>query len=184
MAASYQTGTSSSPVALLQSLVAWLNTTQGWVTDLNATDASGWRAHLHKNGLYVNMRAAMNESVWNYNHAAGYGIGLYLGDGYSGAANWRSQSGGPIQTATTNTVGAGMQLGSGAVTAYHFFDDGADHIVVVVEKSPGLFVHMGWGPSLVKTGYTLDFPYFFGSSPSYYNCAVPTTGFNGSDLTA
>lgn len=184
MAASYSTGTAASPTALVQALVTWL-VAQGWTQDASAADASGWRAHLHKGGLYVNLRSAMNESIWNYNQAAGYGVGLYLGDGYSGAANWRSQSGGPLQTATSNVVGAGMQLGSGAVTAYHFFDDGADHVTVVVEKSPGLFVHMGWGPSLVKTGYTLDFPYFYGSSPSYMNTAIPaSTSFPGSDVTA
>lgn len=168
MAASYQTGTASSPTNLLQTLVTWL-VAQGWTQDQSAADGTGWRAHLHKGGLYVNLRAAVNESVWTYNNGAGHGIGLYLGDGYSGAINWRSQSGGPLANGTANTVGAGVILGSGAVTAYHFFDDGADHIAVVVERSPGVFGFLAWGPSLVRTGYATDFPYFLGSAPSYFN---------------
>ena len=167
MAASYSTGTASGPTDLLQKLVTWL-VAQGWTQDASASDGTGWRAHLHKSGLYVNLRSAVNEGIWNYNNFNGYGIGLYLGDGYSGASNWRSQSGGPLFTGTSNTVGAGMLLNSGAVTAYHFFDNGSDHIVVVVEKSPGIFCHMGWGPSLVRTGYATDFPYFWGSASSYY----------------
>lgn len=186
MAASYQTGTASSPTNLLQTLVTWL-VAQGWTQDSSAADGSGWRAHLHKGGLYVNLRAAMNETIWNYTNGgtAGYGIGLYLGDGYSGAANWRSQSGGPLASGTSNTVGAGMRLGSGAIVAYHFFDDGADHITVVVEASPGLFRHMGWGPTTVKTGFSADFPYFFGSSSSYYNLTSPAGQSQaGGELTA
>lgn len=183
MAAAYQTGTASSPIDLVQRLVTWL-VAQGWTSDSSVTDSSGWRAHLHKSGLYVNLRAAMNESIWNYNNAAGYGVGMYVGDGYSGASNWRSQSGGPIANGTANTVGVGMNLlGAGAVAAYHFFDDGSDHITVVVEKTPGLFVHMGWGPSLVKTGYSTDFPYMYGSSSSFYNTSSPT-GVGGGDTNA
>lgn len=184
MAASYQTGTASSPTNLLQTLVTWL-VAQGWTSDQSASDGSGWRAHLHKGALYVNLRAAVNESIWNYNNGAGYGIGLYLGDGYSGAANWRSQSGGPLANGTSNTVGAGIRLGSGAVTAYHFFDDGADHVTVVVERTPGLFAAMGWGPSTVKTGFNADFPYFWGSSSSFYNTLSPSGQSQaGAELTA
>ena len=37
MAASYQTGISSSPTNLLQTIVSWL-TAQGWTVDLSASD--------------------------------------------------------------------------------------------------------------------------------------------------
>jgi hypothetical protein len=62
MAASYQTGISSSPTNLLQTLVTWL-TNQGWTMDMSQADGSGWRAHLHKSGVYVNLRSAMNEDL-------------------------------------------------------------------------------------------------------------------------
>ena len=175
MAASYSTGTATSPTDLLQKLVTWL-VAQGWTQDASAADASGWRAHLHKSGLYVNLRSSMNETIWNYQDAAGYGIGFYLGSGYSGASSWKAQAGGPVQSGTSNTIGAGMRLGSGAITGYRFFDDGNDQIVIVVEKSPGIFVHMGWGPTLTKVGYSSAYPFFFGSSSSYYNCSDPSSG--------
>lgn len=181
MAAAYQTGTASSPSALLQALVTWLSS-QGWTVDLSAASGSGWRAHLHKNGLYANLRAAMNERIWprgadwhDYG-TGGYGIGLYLGDGYSGAAGWAAQSGAPVRDDGT-TIGAGVNLPSGAVTAYHFFDDGSDHITVVVERTAGVFCHLGWGPRMAAAGQPADFPYFFGSSSAYLTTpATPPAG--------
>ena len=140
MAAAYQTGVSSSPTNLLQTLVTWL-VAQGWTSDSSASDGSGWRAHLHKSGVYVNMRAAANESIWpktpgsgNWDSGAGYGIGLYLGDGYSGAAAWSQQSGRPLRI-DGSVSGCGINLPSGSVAAYHFFDDGADNITIVVGRA-------------------------------------------------
>lgn len=173
MAAAYQTGTASSPSNLLTTLITWLNA-QGWTTDSSATDGSGRRAHLHKSGLYLNFRSAMDEKIFPRvsgfrDHGQGYGLGFYLGDGYSGAQPWHNQSGRPklVTPNDPDAFGVGMQLPAGAIAAYHFFDNGSDHVTIVVEKSPGLFVHLGWGPSLVKTGYSTDFPYCFGSSPDY-----------------
>jgi hypothetical protein len=185
MSASYATGAASSPTDLLQTLVTWL-VAQGWTQDMSQADGGGWRAHLHKAGQYVNLRAIVNSaSAWAYQYGtAGYGIGLYLGDGYNAGAAWNAQSGGPLQSGTSNRIGAGMYLPAGAVAAYHFLDDGADHITVVVERTAGNCAHMGWGPSLAKTGYTSDHWYFYGSSPNYYNAFVPAGSFPGSDVTA
>jgi hypothetical protein len=173
MPASYSTGSATSPVDLLQKLVTWL-VAQGWTQDMSQAVGSGWRAHLHKAGQYVNLRAAIGEyDIWYYDASGssltGSGIGLYLGDGFSSGSAWNAQSGGPVQSGTSNVIGAGMYLPAGAVVAYHFFDDGADHVTVVVEKTAGVFVHMGWGPSLAKTGYTSDWWYFYASTHSYYN---------------
>jgi hypothetical protein len=172
MAANYATGISSSPTNLLTTVVSFL-TGQGWTLDASSSDGSGWRAHLHKNGLYVNFRAAMNERIWVRDEGppilyrdygdGGYGIGLYLGDGYSGALEWYEQSGGPDHPPDSHQVGAGANLPSGSVAAYHIFDDGSDNIVVVVEKSPGIFCHFGFGPDLSEAGQPEDFPYFFGA---------------------
>lgn len=174
MAASYSTGSASSPTDLLQKLVTWL-VTQGWTQDMSQAEGSGWRAHLHKSGQYVNLRAASGEyGIWTYRADSssypGSGIGLYLGDGFDSGLAWNAQSGGPKYIGTTNTVGVGLHLlGTGGIAAYHFFDDGLDHVDVVVERTAGNCAHMGWGPSLVKTGYTSDCWYFYGSSPSYAN---------------
>jgi len=179
MAASYQTGISSSPTNLLQTLVTWLSN-QGWTINLSAADGAGWRAHLLKSGsLHLNFRAAMNERIWTKFVGGGfhdlgnggYGIGFYLGTGWSAGAPWDAQPGGPRRPFDTTIVGCGMNLPSGSVAAYHFFDDGNDHITVVVERSPGIFCHMGWGPSMQRASLPEDFPYFFASSSARLNTA-------------
>jgi hypothetical protein len=185
MAASYSTGSATGPTDLLQKLVTWL-VAQGWDQNMSQAAGSGWRAHLSKGGQYVNLRSFVNEHAdWAYHVATnGYGIGLYLGDGYGSGVAWNLQSGGPLYTGTTDRVGSGMRLPSGAVSAYHFFDDGADHVTVVVERTLANCVHMGWGPSLVKTGYAADYWYFYGSSPSYYSAVDSAESNPGGELTA
>lgn len=190
MAADYDTGISSSPTNLLQTLVSFLSA-QGWTTDSSASEGAGWRAHLHKSGLYVNLRAAMNERLWPYNGdyhdkgSGGYGIGLYLGDDYDGGESWDEQGGRPVRLGDGSTVGAGANLPSGSVAAYHIFDDGADHIIVVVERSPGIFCFLGWGPALEAAGQPEAFPYFYGSSAAVLNTIVdPGTSRSGINVSA
>lgn len=187
MAADYQTGTASSPVNLLQTIVSWL-VGQGYTSDASAIESSGWRSHLHKGSQYVSMRAAMDEQIWTdlpggfYDAASGYGIGFYLGTGYSGAAAWDDQAGRPVRAGDGSTIGSGMNLPSGPVTAYHFFDDGQDNIAIVVEKSPGVFVGMFWGPDLEDSGSADPHWWFTGSSSSnlvtYEGDAIATPGHN------
>ena len=182
MAASYSTGVSSSPTNLIQTLVTWLQA-QGWAVNFSeqAPDEPGWEAHLNKGGIYVHMRAAEDERIWvrtindppphvYYDRGQGWGIGLYLSDDYDNELRWYEQGARPLRVDTLpdSSLGCGLNLPSGPVAAYHFFDDGNDHITVVVEKTPGLFVHMGWGPSLVKTGYSSDYWHFYAST-SFYN---------------
>ena len=195
MAASYQTGISSSPTSLLQALVTWL-TGQGWTVNQSEQDGAGWRAHLVKAGsLHVNLRAAENERIWTKGSSSyhdlgngGYGIGLYLGTGWDGEAPWDAQPGGPMRPYDLTTSGCGMNLPQGSVAAYHFFDDGNDHITVVVERAPGIFCHMGWGPSLERASLPEPFPYFFASSSTKLNTAetadILTGNRRGIDLTA
>ena len=195
MAASYQTGTSSSPTDLLQSLVTWLSG-QGWTVNLSEADGAGWRAHLAKAGsLHINLRAAMDENLWpkgtsGYHDLGngGYGIGLYLGTGWDDLQPWSNQPGGPRRTYDLSTSGCGMNLPQGSVAAYHFFDDGNDHITVVVERAPNIFCHMGWGPTLQRATLPEDFPYFFASSSTKLNTAetedVLAGNRHGFDLTA
>lgn len=194
MAASYSTGTATGPSDLLQKIVTWL-VAQGWTQDSSASSGSGWRAHLHKGGQYANLRALEAEAAnistaWGSTACnvatTGYGIGLYLGDGYNGANAFNNQSGGPKFTDATTTVGASMQLRSGAIAAYYLFDDGNDHITIVVNRGDGVFVHMGWGPSLSKVGYTNDHWYFYGSTPHQLTVANGGAGgpWMGQDATA
>jgi hypothetical protein len=179
MAASYQTGSSTSPSDLLQKLVTWL-VAQGWTSNASASEGTGWRAHLEKGTIFMNFRAAGNENIWprvppptSYYHdydVGGYGIGLYMGTGYAGASVWDMETGRPIRAGDTDLrgLGCGMNLPASGGD-YHFFDDGNDNVIVVVERSPGIFCHMGWGPAMFPAGQPEDFPYFFASSSAYMN---------------
>jgi hypothetical protein len=70
---------------------------------------------------------------------------------------------------STLVVGTGMNLPSGAISNYYFFSDTpGDNIVVVVEKTPGVFTYMGWGLSLQKVGSWTGGAYFFGVLQGYY----------------
>jgi hypothetical protein len=170
----YQTGSATSPTDLLQQLVTWL-VARGWTQDMNQADGVGWRAHLHKSGFYINLRAVMNDtgltSVWAGSSSlspSAYSIGLYAGTGFNSSNGWNAQAGGPIGSGQTYTVGASCPFTSAiSITGYHFFDDGNDNITVVVERAPGIFVHFGWG-NFTKAGAVTGGAYFFAPSPGFY----------------
>jgi hypothetical protein len=166
----YQTGTASSPVTLLQTLVTWLISI-GWTQNMSQADGLGWRAHLQKSGNYVNFRASMNESaIWaGAQFGASIGLNFYLSSSLASGSAWNNQAGGPIGTGQVYTVGVGAGLPIGAIQNYYFFSDSAgDNVVVVIEATPALYRHIGWGLSLVKVGAWTGGPYFFGSVCGYY----------------
>jgi hypothetical protein len=183
----YQTGTASNPNDLLQKLVTFL-TANGWTQNMSQADGTGWRAHLQKGTVYVNLKStigAVNPWAFTPNPAPGASdaaLHIYLGTGFSGAANWNAQAGGPILNGTSTTTGTSMPLPTGAVSAYHFFSDAtADNIVVVVEKTTGIFTHLGWGTSLNKSGAWTGGAYSF-SVLNGYSFATGSTlpgGKNG-----
>ncbi len=164
----YQTGTATSPTNLLQTLVTFL-TGNGWTQDMSQADGAGWRAHLHKGSLYINLRANEAEAgsaVWGnppQNNTTQYTLNAYTGTGFSGASNWRSQAGGPIGVGVAYTIGAVMNTGLATVT-YFFFQDAADNVIVVVERTAGAYVYIGWGPSINKVGAWTGGMYCFGSN--------------------
>lgn len=162
----YQTGTATSPTNLLQTLVTFL-TGNGWTQDMSQADGAGWRAHLHKGSIYINLRANEAEAgsaVWGnppQNNTTQYTLNAYTGTGFSGASNWRSQAGGPIGVGVAYTIGAVMNTGLATVT-YFFFQDAADNVIVVVERTAGAYVYIGWGPSINKVGTWTGGMYCFG----------------------
>jgi hypothetical protein len=171
----YQNGTATNPTDLLQKLATFI-AANGWSQDMSQADGTGWRLHAHRSGVYVNIRAMINSSAATeyftdqYSRSAGGAAwSLYCGDGFSSGSDWKSQSGGPKNAATpANTVGVGLQLPQGAITGYHFFaDETGDNIVVVVEKSVGIFVYCGWGISLKKMGTWTGGAYFFANESGY-----------------
>ena len=87
------------------------------------------------------------------------------------------------------TSGCGMNLPQGQISAYHFFDDGNDHITVVVERAAGIFCHMGWGPSLERASLARAVPLLLRQlEHAYLNTAetsdLLTGNRHGIDLTA
>jgi hypothetical protein len=181
----YETGTASSPNDLLQKLVTFLiGVAVGWTQDMSQADGTGWRAHLHKGSVYLNLKSttgAVNPWAFTISPAAtssDAGIHLYLGTGFNGGANWNAQAGGPILNGTSTNTGMSMPLPTGGITAYYFFSDSSgDNIVVVVEKTTGIFTHLGWGTSLNKSGSFTGGSYFFGATNGFNFANDSTTSF-------
>lgn len=182
---SYQTGAASSSTDVLQKLITWL-VSIGWTQDRSAAEGSGWTISAHKSGNYAHLRACENENTpWSRGFGGPtYGLNLYLGTGFNGSNLWNNQAGAPLNS-VGGPMGVGAFLSAGPFSNYYFFaDSSGDNIVVVIEKTPGLFVHLGWGLSINKQGTFTGGPYFFGSSCSYYTSytAAPanTPGFSAS----
>lgn len=174
----FQTGTATDPNDLLQKLVTFI-TANGWTLDSSIANAgtAGWRAHAHRSGVYVNMLTLVGAQTtpwaggWGASTVAGTAcLVMYLGSGYAGATAWNAQAGGPVANATTQVIGVGAALSSGAVTSYHFFADATgDNIAAVFEKTPGVFMFIGWGTGIKLTAGALTGggQYFYGSSSGY-----------------
>lgn len=162
----YVNGTATDPIDLLQQLVTFL-AANGWTTDLSTSEGSGWRGHLHNGSQFVHLRAAVNEGPWLSNGSTGWSLNLYTGTAFNGSNAWNNQTAGaPIASGGSNPVGVALPLNAtGPYTNHYFFcDAGGNNVVVVVEKTPGLYAHLGWGNSLLKAGSWTGGPYIFGSS--------------------
>ena len=176
----YQTGTATSPIDLLQQLVTFL-IANGWTLDSSVADGTGWRAHLHRGGDFINLKSTTGAvNPWGFTvapapTATSAAMHLYVGTGFNGANDWNDQAGGPIGNGETFTVGNSMALPTGSITSYHFFaDSNGDNIVVVVEKTANIFTHLGWGVSLNKAGGYTGGPYFFGALYGYSFASTST----------
>jgi hypothetical protein len=178
---SYQTGSATSSTDLVKQLVTWL-VSLGWTQDRSAVEGSGWTASLHHNGNYVHLRAGENEAA-PWHAVAGstphYSIQMYTGTAFDSSQPFNNQAGGPLGS-STYPVGVGAQTTAGPFPNYYFFADStADNIVVVLEKTPGLYVHIGWGLSLQKAGSYTGGPYFFGSCAGYWTFSAPGANIPG-----
>jgi hypothetical protein len=116
---------------------------------------------------------------------AGNALQIYLSTAFDGTQTWNAQPGNPpYASGTTDVVGCGAHLSAGPFSNYYFFSDSSDdHIVVVVEVTPGLYVHFGWGPMLSKNGTWTGGAYFFASS-SGSQASFPVTGANAPGYTS
>lgn len=170
----YATGVSSNPNDLVQKVVAFL-VANGWTQDTSTADISSWKACVHKGSTYANMRSVNNEygtTVWggsNYSTTGYYGLNLYLGTANgAGSSPWYNGAGAPVGSGQTYKLGVTALVPSGPVVAYHFFLDAAgDNFIGVVERTPGVFVHFGFGRSIDQAGSWTGGDYFFGTLPGF-----------------
>lgn len=174
MPARYISGAATSSTELLNALVDFLNL-QGWGTLAFFNEGAGKRAHLSKNGLYVNLRAANNEStvVSGYNntgsnnHGPVTGLALNTGTGYSPDSSWLAQPGVPGEMVYSfiKADAAMAKLTGGITFAFHIFDDGADNIFVAAESSTtGTYAYVAFGPAISKIGVWGGGSYFYAST--------------------
>lgn len=179
----YQSGTYTDPKDLLQKLVTWL-LGLGYSQDMSQSDAggAGWRVHIHRGQLYVNLYASLGRKVYDFSWAnpdsnPAWGIALHVGSGFSGSATWWAQPGVPHgYSHTTDYEGlVFMNLGSAPGLGYYFLDDG-DHVRVVVERTSGVFVYLMWGPTVEKYGAWVGGNYFLASSPAAAGSATAGYG--------
>lgn len=159
MGFAYSTGVPTGPSDLLQKLVAFL-AANGWTTNMSQAEGSGWRAHMQKGSIYVNLRAAVNEVA---SIIQGYWLAGYVGEWYNSAVGWKAQAGGPVQSGSSTINGCGIPLvNAGPYVAYHFFQDDNDNVLVVLERTAGIFSHIGFG-TLTKAGAYTGGQYFVGT---------------------
>lgn len=167
----YATGVPTSPTDLLQQLDTFL-AANGWTSDRSAAEGFGWTASLHKGSTYAHLRALVADAGFvNEITGTGYALCLYLSDNFDNAQPWVTQPGNsPTESNNTNRIGVGMNLAAGPFSNYYFFTDGTnDNVVVIVERTPGLYLHLAWGTSLQKAGAWTGGMYFHGSSSGYYS---------------
>lgn len=187
----YQPGTATDAKDLLQKIVAFL-LSNGWTQNMSQAEGNGWRAHLNRSGVYVNLRALVTTESTAYFPGSSVstqstgcaGIAVNLGTGYSSSSSWFAQAGTPL-TSTYNCVSALDMLNS--TTNYHLFTDG-DNVLVVVERTTGIFQWIGWGISLTKAGSWTGGAYFGGTLAGAYNALSALTSaragyLNGSSFT-
>jgi hypothetical protein len=183
----YETGTPTSAIDLLQKLVAFLSA-NAWTTDKSASVGFGWEAHLHKGSVYAHFRAAVGERSWssfNEADAGGSALNMFLSGGFDGSGAWDAQPGNPPKDNSGSfVIGAGMNLSytTPPFANYYFFTDSTDdNVVVVLERSSGVYLHLFWGPSIVKNGSWTGGMYFGSSTGGYYAsyrfAGVNTPGF-------
>lgn len=169
-------GTATDENDLLGQFVSWL-VTLGWVENMAPTingDHGGKRAHLTKNGIFVNLQSGLGDTDVSPGYAITLkGFYLYLSTGYDGSQEFMSQPGGPMDTLPMRACVALPTAGfSGAFPQFFAFADAADNVVLVLERSTLNFSHLGWGPSLVKAGAWTGGPYFFSE---YYRINASTS---------
>jgi hypothetical protein len=146
----YETGSATGVNDLIGKLKTFLET-NGYTINSFTAIKTGYRLHVQKGDLYINLRSAFNETYAAQNQSlAFWGIALNGSTGYdAGAAGgdfaWHNQPGRPGQTGGSSyglvSVAGGMNA---AIPSYYFFLD-TDGFCACIEISTGVFRWFYWG---------------------------------------
>jgi len=146
----YETGSATGVNDLIGKLKTFLET-NGYTINSFTAIKTGYRLHVQKGDLYINIRSAFNETYVAQNQSSAFwGIALNGSTGYDAGAPggdlaWHNQPGRPGPTGTSQygfvSVAGGM---TAAIPSYYFFLD-TDGFVACIEISTGVFRWIYWG---------------------------------------
>lgn len=157
----FKTGTAVGATQLIDQVVAEL-TAAGWTNAHTAADGTGFRYHLSKGGLYVNLRTASLESGVFYGVYGSFsGVALNVSTGFSAASTWREQAGAASDSAQAGKQSACIVIPPGTALSWWLITDDADNVVVVTQSPGAIMQYMGWGQSIAKASDFAGGAYFF-----------------------
>lgn len=136
----FQTGSATSQENLI-GILATFAVAQGWTQD--ELDNTNNRASLHKGNIYVHFRWSGTEGGGANNIAMYQSLGFTPGNNPDGHPD---DSGNGVNGTVLSSERRVSGIGDGPFTNYWFFQNTSpDYIYVVLEFSPGLFRHFGFG---------------------------------------
>lgn len=161
MAEHYETGSASNVNDLLDKVRNAMVAHGGYVQQSHTLDGTsgGYRSHLSKGTLRVNLRSGFNGEVpagasersvrygswaWNGNSFAPDYIAVNLSTGFDFSKSWHNQPGAP--GASENRGMASMINAKGSISRYWLFIlEDPDTVILFVEVYPNKFNHLAFG---------------------------------------
>lgn len=154
----YETGFFTGSNDLLAKIKTFLES-DGWTTNLYASDGAGYRLHVEKAGVCANLRSTNNER-WHYANDKWTGIAMNLSTGFDAGAGWYSQPGAPPGDADGRPFVKLRDITSTQGT-YWCFSNGTQ-VAIVAAISSSLYGDLHWG-ELTKCGSYSGGMYFSGN---------------------
>lgn len=185
MATYYETGSAPDINNLLGKLRTAL-AANGWTVNYNDLEGSsgGYRCHISKGGMTVNLRTGFNNEVpvanaaerssrqgtWRWNYTWGYPVTAYrpnwlafnVGTGVNLSSSWHNQPGAPGASEAKGL--ASMITCTGAISRYWLFIlDNPDTVVLIAETRPNKMEHIAFGRMVLTQNIAAGGEWFSGS---------------------
>lgn len=158
----------------------------GWTVNYNDLEGSsgGYRCHMSKDGMTVNLRTGFNNEVpvantaersarqgtWRWNYTYGSPavawrpnwLAFNVSTGVNLSRSWHNQPGGPGSTELKGL--ASMVMCTGAISRYWLFIlENPDTVVLISEVSPNKFEHIAFGRLVLTQDIQAGGEWFSGS---------------------